>query len=182
LKAIAREHGGRCISDAYVSTDTKLRWECAKGHQWEATPYKVKNSGQWCPKCAPNARPTFPEMKLLAKAKGGRCLSQIYVTSTTKLQWECSKGHRWMAVPNSIQQGSWCPKCAGNVRQTIAEMKLLAKAKGGRCLSHTYVNNRTNLQWACSKGHRWMASPSSIQRGTWCPTCFLQKKKSAEKV
>ena len=169
LKAIARKRGGRCLSDVYAGNNTKLRWECAKGHQWETTPYKVKEGGHWCPKCAAaERRLTIAEMKSLAKARGGRCLSRNYVNNHTKLQWECSKGHRWMAVPMVIRRGGWCPKCVG---LTIAEMKSLAKARGGKCLSQNYVNIHTKLRWECSKGHRWMAVPQSIKNGTWCPKC-----------
>ena len=38
---IAQERGGRCVSSVYVNSMTKLTWECAKGHQWEAIPNSI---------------------------------------------------------------------------------------------------------------------------------------------
>ena len=59
---------------------------------------------------------TIADMQELARRKGGKCLSEKYITGKLKLVWECEKGHRWEAVPAQIKQGRWCPFCA-RVRQ-----------------------------------------------------------------
>ncbi len=55
MVAVAAERGGKCLSSACGSVDTKLLWECAKGHTWEAAPHTVLGSpsrrGTWCPLC-----------------------------------------------------------------------------------------------------------------------------------
>ncbi|MNW39913.1 hypothetical protein D3C74_170150 [compost metagenome] len=51
LKVLAQQREGRYLSRIYYNVDTKLRWECREGHQWESTHYSVKN-GSWCPICA----------------------------------------------------------------------------------------------------------------------------------
>ena len=51
-------------------------------------------------------------MRKLAQVQNGDCLSDRYYNSRTKLEWICENNHRWEAVPNSIQQGSWCLYCA----------------------------------------------------------------------
>lgn len=51
LQEIAIRHGGKCLSTEYVNNRTKLRWECAAGHQWETNAFGVKNQGTWCPVC-----------------------------------------------------------------------------------------------------------------------------------
>src|SRR4030042_5652277 len=113
-------------------------------------------------------RLTIQLMQQVAKSRGGRCLSDIYVGANSKLTWQCAKGHQWMARPTHIQQGSWCPECAGMRRLTIDQMHHLAAARGGKCLSDIYVNSESKLLWQCAKGHRWMATPSNIKRGEWC--------------
>jgi hypothetical protein len=50
-------------------------------------------------------------LKQLADKHGGRVLDE-YAGSKTHIRWECSNGHIWSAIPNAIQQGSWCPSCA----------------------------------------------------------------------
>lgn len=55
-------------------------------------------------------------------------------------------------------------------------MNELAKNRGGKCLSHEYINGRTKLAWICSKDHTWNATPLSIKRGTWCPECYNKRR------
>jgi hypothetical protein len=47
MHALAQGYGGRCLPEVYINARTKLSWECAKGHQWEATPDAVRNKGRW---------------------------------------------------------------------------------------------------------------------------------------
>lgn len=168
LQSIAREKGGRCLSEEYRGIDEKLKWECEHGHVWETAPYYIRN-GSWCPKCLGRGR-TILEMKEIAYEKGGECLSGSYVNNHTKLTWKCEKGHIWDAVPAIITNGSWCPMCSGRVI-TIYDMYSLAKTKNGKCLSHEYINSTTKLLWECHNGHQWKAIPNSIQQGSWCPIC-----------
>jgi hypothetical protein len=110
-------------------------------------------------------------MTSLARARHGRCISTFYVNTTTPLQWQCEAGHEWSAVPQSIRKGSWCPDCAGVRRRTLEQMRRIALSRGGRCVSGSYWNNATKLEWCCSGGHRWTATPLQIERSHWCPFC-----------
>lgn len=51
MRALAAERGGRCLATKYVNDPTNLRWRCAEGHEWDASPSNVKK-GTWCPECA----------------------------------------------------------------------------------------------------------------------------------
>lgn len=184
LQAIARSRGGECLSTIYCGMNSKHRWGCDKGHEWEAIPASI-DSGRWCPYCAgklmwfpgkaePDAR--LDNCRSLAAKQGGKCLSVEYVNSTTRLHWQCADGHEWETAPSNITSGKWCPTCAikmnadikrGNIDEYIA----LAAKRGGKCLSVEYVNNTTKLHWQCSDGHRWEATPHSIKTGQWCPQC-----------
>lgn len=115
-------------------------------------------------------------MQNLALEKHGRCLSDVYVNTKTKLTWECSKGHQWESVPGSIMQGCWCPKCAGQAKPSIGEMQSIAIQRTGKCLSKVYVSTHEKLRWECAEGHKWSAVPSSIKRGSWCPFCATTRK------
>ena len=50
MKKLAQTKGGRCVSQTYINPITKLKWECSRGHQWEATPNNIQQ-GRWCPLC-----------------------------------------------------------------------------------------------------------------------------------
>jgi len=170
MQAISEERGGKTLSSEYVNSETKLHWECAKGHQWEAVPSSIKR-GIWCPKCAGKQAGTIEEMHAIAEKRGGKCLSSEYVNKETKLKWQCAEGHQWEANPASIKRGSWCSACAGKRKSTLEEMQAIAEARGGKSLSSQYVNSEIKLKWQCAKGHQWEAKPANIKQGTWCPVC-----------
>lgn len=52
---------------------------------------------------------TIEDMQTLAEERGGKCLSENYFNSHTKLIWKCKYGHVWKATPINIKRGSWCP-------------------------------------------------------------------------
>ena len=184
MQVIAQEKNGKCLSLSYIDCDTKLRWKCEEGHQWEATPTNVKR-GRWCKKCAciksaSQRKLTIDGMRSLAASRGGKCLSQTYANSSTKLLWQCHKGHQWEATPAHIKSGTWCEKCKrehayDHCKLTIDEMHEIAIQRGGVCLSEKYVNSNTPLEWRCGNGHKWRATPSSIKKGSWCRLCFEKR-------
>ena len=94
---IAVDRGGKCLSKEYVNTQTKLKFECEKGHQWNALPYSIKK-GQWCKKCSDAKRSMLKreqgllEAKEYAHSKSGKCLSDEYKGSHSPLDWNVKKG------------------------------------------------------------------------------------------
>ena len=119
---------------------------------------------------------TIEEMQILARERGGKCLSKAYINRNTKLLWKCKRGHQWEAIPLNVRRGSWCPKCASNSRYSIEDMQYIAERRSGKCLSETYKNNITKLTWACSEGHQWEAMPMKVLSGNWCPKCHVAKR------
>jgi hypothetical protein len=68
-------------------------------------------SGHWCHICGGYIKGTIEKMREIALSRNGKCLSDKYNDSKTKLKWECHKGHIWEATPSDIKQGHWCPVC-----------------------------------------------------------------------
>jgi hypothetical protein len=194
LHEIAKERGWKCLAESCKNTHEVLWWECDKGHTWEASPVRLKLSVKVCPVCSRASkssrgikrktsskgtkRKTIADMHVFAAKRVGRCLSKVYKGAHSKLLWECSEGHQWEAIPNSIKSGSWCPVCAGNARYTIVDMQNVAAEHSGKCLSHKYTNNITKLEWECSEGHRWEAMPMKVLSGNWCRKCYNAKRSS----
>ncbi len=121
---------------------------------------------------------TIKDMKSIAKERGGKCLSDSYINARKKLIWECAEGHQLEATPDKVKRGRWCPHCAGTIKLTIKEMHAIAEERGGKCLSGTYINNRTKLIWECAEGHQWEATPDKVKRGRWCRECTYIAKKT----
>ncbi len=183
MQQIAAERGGKCVSDVYVNGRTRLKWRCARGHEWMARPQDVKQ-GRWCPRCGSRV-PEFAQLLEAATRRGGSLISSEskYRNSSSVLLWACAEGHRWKAAAFGIRHGSWCPRCAGRTRLSLEEMHRLARARGGECLSKRYVNALTPLKWRCARGHVWKTAPKQIKpyghrkQGTWCPVCANGPKK-----
>ncbi|CAG8607404.1 14712_t:CDS:2 [Cetraspora pellucida] len=53
----------------------------------------------------------------------------------------CKNNHRWEAVPNSIQQESWEPYCADNIKLTLEDAKQIALSRHWECLSENLELN-----------------------------------------
>ena len=76
MQQLAAERGGACLSEAYLGSQVPLRWRCAAGHEFTATPNNlrrgVRGNGtlrkpSWCPLCA-RARVGRPRTPALALA------------------------------------------------------------------------------------------------------------------
>jgi hypothetical protein len=111
LQKTAIERGGELLSENYENIYHPLLFKCKKGHEWKARPKDI-NKGHWCPKCAKNARLTIEILQEFARKQNGKCLSKEYISSSTNMLWECSKGHRWKEIPTKILHGGiWCRIC-----------------------------------------------------------------------
>lgn len=197
----AARHGGECLSDTYVNIATKLRWRCARGHEWEAAPGNVR-SGYWCSQCAHRPPYTLEGMRALAKERGGRCLTKHWGDRRTELRFECARGHEFEATRGGIRGGLWCPRCGVSQlplpqprrdfrrvghgtrgKLTLQDMHETARRFGGECVSTDYVSTKAKLRWRCARGHEWEAAPVMIRaRATWCPTCSRGKPRTLPQV
>ena len=56
MRQAAEFRGGKCLSKSMIKGDmrTKLEWECASGHRFEASPTLILLGGHWCDECMPS--------------------------------------------------------------------------------------------------------------------------------
>lgn len=47
---LARNKGGKCLSEEYINNNTNMLWECKNKHQWPAK-LRTISGGCWCPEC-----------------------------------------------------------------------------------------------------------------------------------
>lgn len=172
MQAHAAERGGICLATEYVNNDVYYPFRCEQGHEWETKAARIFR-GSWCPKCQNKGNVyDISDLRRIAKERGGRCLSRIYTNARAKLEFECAKGHRWSATAAAVVAGNWCRTCVYDSRKLgIDLMHAMAKERGGRCISTSYVNSTAKLEWECHIGHRWFAPPNSIRNGHWCRLC-----------
>lgn len=173
LKKRIAENKGEWISGDYVNSYTKILIKCENNHQWYATPSSIIN-GHWCCQCAHNRNKEKTKNVLFALVaqKGGEVLSKNYNGSLCKVRVKCHSGHIFITTQSKIQQGHWCSECAiKNRRGNINEIIVIARERGGECLSMDYQGAHEKLKFRCNKGHTWHAKPNAIKNGTWCPEC-----------
>ena len=170
IQKIAAQNGGKCLSSKYTNTRSPLCFECSEGHRWSTPPANILQ-GTWCPRCGGTQKLTLKMLQKTATDRGGKCLSEEYVNSKTPMVWQCSEGHQWEADAGHIRNGNWCPECGGSRKRTLEEAHLIAKMRGGKCLSPKYVNAHQPLLWECADGHRWRTSYNNVKNGGWCHEC-----------
>lgn len=181
LREIAASKGGDLLDKDFHGAGQRMEWKCDKGHVWSAVGHRIA-SGSWCPTCAGVIRPKIEDMRKIAAERSGTCLSSKYIDAHSKLEWRCEVGHKWKASPSTVKAGSWCPSC---FRKRLSQVKRigplevlikLAERHGGRLCSEANMGSRVKHEWECEKGHRWMAKPTTVQQGHWCPTCAHQRR------
>jgi hypothetical protein len=118
-------------------------------------------------------RKTIEDLIGAASKRNGTCLDSKYKGIKAHYQWECQFGHQWPAIAESVLRGSWCPTCAGQRKTTIEELQSICENKGGKLLSTNYVNQHTNYEVICSKGHLFQPQGQTLVRGGWCKKCQL---------
>ena len=120
MQNIASQKKGLFLSPTFKSVNDTYLWECEFGHQWNTQPAEIIR-GRWCKKCSiSNKKDNISEMRILAESRNGKCISNEYVDSQTKLIWECVLGHQWEAKPNNIKhKNSWCPYCSGKKKNAL---------------------------------------------------------------
>jgi|TARA_B100001964_G_C14241360_1_gene605195 hypothetical protein len=160
-----------------------MKWRCSEGHEWEAISSTITSGKSWCRICSyaqisEKQSTSDKEIKDLLESKDGKLIMIKRERNIgTQLSIECKFGHRWdTARLHHIKEGIWCPKCgqkklAEHFKDSLEIFQEIAKDKGGKCLSDSYLNARHKLKFQCSEGHQWDGWPQSIKKGSWCPHC-----------
>lgn len=167
LRDLANGRGGRLLSRRYRPR-AKLEWRCSRGHAWTATGHAVRR-GTWCPDCAwLSLRLTTEDMHRSARRRGGFFRSSQYRPRSTKLLWECRKGHAWRSTAFNVRQGSWCPYCAGRLL-TLEQVGKLARDQGFTLVRYREHGSKARLR--CQQGHAFEKPLRALEQRTLCPQC-----------
>lgn len=155
------------------------------GSEYKITPNNFLQ-GYRCAWCAGNVKKTDEEFKkeVYGLVKGEYIFLEEYKNNSTKILCKHDLcGHEYKASPNQFLQGNRCPECSSSTKKTSEEFvkeiydlvddeyEFLEKYKSAR----TSILCRHN-----SCGHEWMVIPSDFLRGTRCPRCAGNIRKTAE--
>ena len=164
MQQIAESRGGKCVSDTYVDNKTKLTWQCAKGHQWMATP-SISSKAHGAPIVRGTAK-TIQDMRRLAEPRGGDacpCLCQFSHSPALAMRGGSpvegnSRQHPARAVVPFV------PGTAiDNPRHAVWR-------RARREVSLRHLCQRTTLSCGnVSEGHHWKATPANVKTGNGAP-------------
>jgi hypothetical protein len=94
--------------------------------------------------------------------------------------WRCSRGHKFRACYNNIDQGMRCKKCilednGQRQRHSPSAYHALAENRGLFWLGPAVASALAPTVWECRIGHRWSARYNSIQQGRGCAKCANER-------
>jgi hypothetical protein len=100
----------------------RVRFEQCGHTVWRT--WNTIQCGIGCPKCAPNARPTHKDYRLLAAKFEGQVL-EIARTSNLQSKWRCSIGHIFRRPFISIKElGTFCTICSGSYAEMLCRVAI----------------------------------------------------------
>lgn len=160
----------------------RLRWNCGKDHQWEAS-VSDRVRGYGCTHCRGltvligfnDLETTHPE---IARQIVDSSLKNTLTKGTPrKIEWRCDNSHIFTASVNSrTNQGSGCPYCSNRLvlvgynDLATTHPHLLAEWDDPKDPSTVTYGHYSKVRWKCSLGHTWESAPARRVR-YGCPYC-----------
>ena len=172
--------------DSYQDFHTKLRVKHNKcGNIYEVQPCAFLR-GSRCSYCFRTLKKTAKQFKQEVKNLVGNeyTFLEPYVNSRTKIKVKHNKcGNIYEVIPNHfLNNGTRCQFCfIRDKTKTDAQFKQEVYNLVGNeyTFLDTYVNNKTKLSVKHNKcGNVYMVTPSSFMRGSRCPFCYGNYKKT----
>ena len=175
------------VIGTYKNANTKIEFRCKEGHKWVTTPNNVL-AGKTCLICA-NIQSSLRQrksheqfVKEVHNLHPDIVVLGTYINSKTKIEFMCTKGHKWETAPYNILDGCSCPKCKG---EKISQQKFktheqflcdLQLVNPDITILSKYQSAREKVDCMCNKcNHKWQATPNNLLRGFGCPKCNQSK-------
>jgi len=175
----------------YNGTHTHVAIFC-KTHQvdFQQTPSKHWQ-GQGCPKCIGRHRTQEEAINKLISVHGNEYdYSNVTFTKIhDHIEPICKQHGAFKIRYSKHESGQGCPVCryvksSNASRDTLADFiykSELIHGKGRFDYSKsTYINNNTEIEITCDKGHRFWQLPSTHKSGSGCAICSGVNKKTTE--
>ncbi len=184
---LAKEAEGWDPSEFTYGSGRIKTWKCPLGHVYEASIDKRTSRLHGCPICSGHKvlagfndlATTHP---LLAASASGWDPTQFSFGSERKLQWKCELGHEWSAtIINRVKLNQGCAVCANKqvipgVNDLQTTHPVVATEALGWDPQMIVAGSERKLEWICSLGHIWKATPKARTRQeSGCPFCAGRK-------
>jgi hypothetical protein len=194
-REVARKKNITCLTEEYKNALTRMDWQCNEcKYEWTTNFAALEgsggNKGSGCPNCAGCAYYTLEECIKIGKEKDLECLSTEYKNINTYMEWKhIPCGTTFTTNLSCILKSKYasCRKCSSDaIRHDIEHCHEIAKSKGLKCLSDTYIDCKSYLRWLHIEcGYEWDCTLGSIKRSeteSGCPNCWGNIKHTMEEI
>lgn len=169
------------VLGVYINNATKIKCQhnCKYQYVWMATPKHILIQSK-CPKCSrmevdkKNTKTTQEFIEELKIINPELTVIGEYINYKTKLKVKHICGYQWNSTPNSLIQGTYCPKCSfkkmtKSTEQFIEELKII---NPDLTVIGDYIGANIKIKVKHICGHQWNTIPSDLLQGKSCPKCF----------
>ncbi len=181
---LAKQADGWDPTSVVFGSTSRRNWKCNLGHTWSATVIGRTQGEKDCPFCTGmktwsgfnDLATTHPH---LAPEADGWDPTKIHAGTNKKLNWKCTRGHRWSASGSSRSaEETGCPTCSNKIveigfNDLATTHPELAKEAHGWDPKTLVAGSNKKVKWMCGNGHPWSAVVANRATGreTGCPTC-----------
>ena len=172
----------------YIDAKTKIKFLCKKhDYSFEQTSNNHLNSKHPCKFCLQESRraalsDSINTFKNKIQSIYGNLFdfeNVNYVNQRTLVSLKCLKHNKVITKePQVFLRGHGCDLCAkeessANLSErTLYEINSFVSKLNGKCLSKTYLNNESKLDFECNAGHKFQKSWSEVKNSLrWCSKC-----------
>jgi len=119
-----------------------------------------------------SARKTKSDYEELARVKGCTFIGPLPANTTTKTEWICPGGHRWVASYAHVTRSVGCRLCAADARRIPPSEYERVAAEHDMVWLGPYTGDVLEpTNWLCPEGHLRTTTLHSVKRGHRCPIC-----------
>ncbi len=153
-KSIVENAGYKLLSNEYINTHSKMKFECPKGHIYK-TEFNHFKKGIRCPRCGGTGKLSYEYVKQFIEKEGYVLLDKEYKNNLTKINLRCPKEHIFKIKFNHFKRGQRCKKCfkKNRIKYDYEYVKSYIEEYGYKLLSKEYINYNTVLTMRCPNGH-----------------------------
>lgn len=172
----------RSPSEFTAGSETKINWKCSKGHNWKASPATRVRAGTGCSKCRWGDKYTGHKKRGTLKDEYPSVFKELVSKdekltfgSTARLEWECSKGHRFFATPRDrALKNTECPYCVNRlIKAGVNDLSVSHPDIYEQLVNKEPLAPKSNkvVAWKCDENHAWETTASARTAGHKCPYC-----------
>jgi len=183
---------GYLLLSLSYTTKKKLLMVCGNNHLIRMTWDNFKYADKRCIKCynkkrSKKQRLLYNDVKSYIESVNYKLISNNYINCGTKLEFECSEGHKFNMRWSNFKNGQRCPECK---KINLSKIKTLTyeyvkeqiEKNGYKLISEEYKASHKHLLVECNKGHQYKVTYGNFMQGYRCPICSPTYSKGEREI